>query len=408
MKILPFASGIRSFSVPAILFLILLGVPVSCSKIPQHTPAKQSGTVTAEKTDDTHTWYYFTVRGLQKTDDLRHVPAVPLKPWTESIRITAAGSSENSGSESGCPQGYAVVNRAGILVFKGGQPPQLFDDKALFTDTTAGDLVFMNGTPVYSFYRNVFFNSTAASITAAVPGRLRTFLAQFKTDEHISCPVISYENLKLPDNSEITGSVWNGRRFLCSVKQVDGGKIHFSYISIGSRFSLLSLSPHNAAERIDTAPATVTEFRAAQTPVPFPNAPIKLQHLLSALPRDMQFSVECRTEAGLTPCRYVQGPAGGQDVSITATAYIANTWAAAVFSDGTTYFSGTCYGRPVLSGGTSIPFRLPKLPAGFTYGEFVISGTELYVAWEETAFFQTGRSGFIAVDLDKILYGSNR
>ena len=53
-------------------------------------------------------------------------------------------------------------------------------------------------------------------------------------------------------------------------------------------------------------------------------------------------------------------------------------------------------------------FRLPLLPSGFSYGEEAISGNTLYVAWEESSFFKTGRAGFITVDLKPILQTSTK
>ena len=60
--------------------------------------------------------------------------------------------------------------------------------------------------------------------------------------------------------------------------------------------------------------------------------------------------------------------------------------------------------KSILNKGNPLALRLPKLPAGYTYNEFVISGTSLYASWEETSFFKTGRSGFIQINLDSLLY----
>ena len=50
-----------------------------------------------------------------------------------------------------------------------------------------------------------------------------------------------------------------------------------------------------------------------------------------------------------------------------------------------------------------IALKLPKLPSGFSYGTFAISGSYFYAAWEESEFYEVGKSGFICVNLDKIL-----
>ena len=67
-----------------------------------------------------------------------------------------------------------------------------------------------------------------------------------------------------------------------------------------------------------------------------------------------------------------------------------------MFADGTVY---------VLKDGEETPFafRLPRLPAGFVYGEFAVAGKYLYVSWEENDFYLTKRTGFIKVNISKIL-----
>jgi hypothetical protein len=92
---------------------------------------------------------------------------------------------------------------------------------------------------------------------------------------------------------------------------------------------------------------------------------------------------------------------------MNAQALLADTYACAMFSDGTTYISGALFGRHILKAGNTCAFRLPKLPSGYEYSVFAISGTTMYAAWEETSFYKTGRSGFISADLDRILYRKN-
>ena len=133
------------------------------------------------------------------------------------------------------------------------------------------------------------------------------------------------------------------------------------------------------------------------------------------MPESFEFYLSCREEGRLAPVLYdntkAQSPAGG---------YLAQGWgflstagAAALFSDGTVYITKSLLmqaenqadqdasGTPTDIGGV-IAFRLPKLPAGFSYGEFTIQGNTLYAGWEETDFYKTARSGFIAVDLSSI------
>ena len=62
--------------------------------------------------------------------------------------------------------------------------------------------------------------------------------------------------------------------------------------------------------------------------------------------------------------------------------------------------------KHVVNEGKTTAFKLPRLSAGYTYSYVLIAGSTLFAAWEETAFFETGRSGFVAVNLEEVLYKS--
>ena len=85
-------------------------------------------------------------------------------------------------------------------------------------------------------------------------------------------------------------------------------------------------------------------------------------------------------------------------------ALLSQSYSGVLFEDGTLFLEGALPGKHILRGGKAVCIRLPKLPKGFMYSEFTISGTTLYAAWEESSFYKTGRSGFIQVDLDETLY----
>ena len=65
---------------------------------------------------------------------------------------------------------------------------------------------------------------------------------------------------------------------------------------------------------------------------------------------------------------------------------------------------GALEGKHILRNGRPVVIRLPVLPENFVYSDFVITGTSLYAAWEETSFYKIGRSGFLYVDLENTLY----
>ena len=83
-----------------------------------------------------HTWYYFSKNGISTVDLPQNVPETAIKPWTEAIRITAAGNS----AKDSC----ALVNRLGILDFSSGTPV-LVRDVQLFSYVTAEHFIFSTG-----------------------------------------------------------------------------------------------------------------------------------------------------------------------------------------------------------------------------------------------------------------------
>ena len=96
------------------------------------------------------------------------------------------------------------------------------------------------------------------------------------------------------------------------------------------------------------------------------------------------------------------------ETELNANAIISQSWSAALFEDGTLYIEGALPGKHILRSGKPVAIRLPKLDEGYVYSDFVISGTTLYAAWEQTDFYKVTRSGFLSVDLDSTLYSKIR
>ena len=123
---------------------------------------------------------------------------------------------------------------------------------------------------------------------------------------------------------------------------------------------------------------------------------------MAHLAENFAFSVNLKTAGGPSPRRY-ENKIGDKQI-LEAVGQLADTWTAVMFKDGTMYFSGAISERRIINNSKPIAIRLPKLPEGFIYTDFGITGDTLYASWEEVAFYETGRSGFISVDLGQILY----
>lgn len=345
-----------------------------------------------------HSWYYFSDGNLKKAEGISSVPQIPFKPWTEATRISDI-SVQDSKYDS-IPKGFAIVNRTGILVFEDDKI-NLYRDSEIFSNSTQENLVFYDDTPIFSVYRNSFFNRQNF-----LENSMHTFLVQFNTEQNVCYPVLTVENLGLPSTAEITDFIWDGQFWTCSVKDSGNGseKISFSYLTFQPKTELTSISPKTAENSIFITETTEKEFRNAKSPEDFSKTPERIKKLLSSLPKNFSCSIKVKTASGHTPRIFESNRNRAENEILEATAILSDTWTACLFTDGTFYLNGALFENRILNHGKNIALKLPKLPSGFYYKEFAISGTNLYASWEENSFYTIARSGFICVDLNEILY----
>lgn len=381
-------------------FVLMLAVSlllVSCKKQVEQgvRPIETQWTQERETAENLYTWYYLDTSGMYTANSVRAVPGVAQRPWTEAVRISCASVASDAGDSA--PTAYAIVNRSGVLVFNGADAT-LYPDVSLFSGNTAGNIVFYNNTPFFSIYKSTFFNESQDSGQTFHP-----FLAQFSPAAKISSPSLAIENLGMTRESQVVDFVWNGTEWVCSVKTVSGERTIFSYLTWQPTVDILSLTPNMASNSLLINETTQDDFRALKMPDNFENAPLRLYELLSHIPDEVSFYVTCYTTGGHSPRYYIKQKHGDTTLPLSAESCISETWICVVFQDGTVYMNGALYDKPLMNDGNPVAFKLPRLPAGFVYGSCVITDTTLYVAWEETAFYQTGRSGFTCVDLNSIL-----
>ncbi|MBR4450162.1 MAG: hypothetical protein IKS30_08145 [Treponema sp.] len=375
------------FAVFAGLF-ILTGF-TGCSKNKETTP------VQIEQESSDHSWYFFTGNGFEKTSLPQKSGISSLKPWTETLRASD-GNTDADGN------GLLLINRLGIVLIQKGGQPVLMQDVQIFSNSTASNLVF-DGTDSYiTLGRSSFFNKDASLNVDDNLEPNRPFVVRASVADRAFYPVVTYGDLGLAAGGEITGSNYDGKNWLCSVKTMQHQKTYFSYISWTSEHQLNSLPPYTQTSKVSVKESTEDEYRSKSSPLPLKKAPERLKKLLSAIPKEFEYAVNCHSQGGFSSRLFAS--ANDESNLASANAIIADGWICAVFSDGTTYFNGAVDGRAVLNGGKNIAFRLPKLPESYQYGPFCISGDKLAAAWEETDFYKTGRSGFIVVDLAKIFY----
>ncbi len=350
----------------------------------------------SEKSKD-HQWYFFTNQGFEQTSLPQKSGISSLKPWTETLR----GSDGNTSSDG---KGFLLVNRMGLIIFEDSGNPVLLHDYQLFSNSTASNLIFDNGNPYITLSRSSFFNKTAAlDSNKTEEDSNRPYLVRIARETRNFFPAITYGDLNLADAGEITGTHFDGKDFHISIKTMKGNKTYFSYAKFNCMAPLETLQPFTQSGKVNLSESSETAFRSKVFPFKYEEAPKRLKNLLKSIPDNFNFTIACRNAGGVSPRLYATS--FDEDILTQANAIISDGWSCAVFSDGTTYFNGALDGRHVLNGGKNTAFRLPKLPENYIYGPFCISGNKLAVCWEESDFYKTGRSGFLVVDLGKVLYG---
>lgn len=372
---------------------------VSCKKKDnQEAPALETN---VKEVTRHHKWYYFSDSGIQQIDKPQNVPLKSFIPWTEAVRIS---SSNNTSGAAGDYDSFALVNRAGMLCFS-GNTFVLKNDINLFEDRTAGNLVFFNDTPIFSVYKSSFFNNTISDPLYRADNSQHFFLVQFDVNTGLSYPIINCSNITKLSDTEVVDYSWDGKNFLCCLKTVNENRVGFSYVKWTPSAPLLSLTPASADENIVLADSGEEAFRNTKKPLESSaQAPARMKKLFAGFSNDIPFSIEIKTAGGYSSRNYNNSLPNSDKKELKASAIISESWSAALFEDGTFFIEGALPGKHILRGGKAVAIRLPKLPPRFVYSDFVISGTTLYVAWEETDFFKTNRSGFLALDLDATLY----
>jgi hypothetical protein len=277
-------------------------------------------------------------------------------------------------------------------------------DINLFPNRTAGNLVFFNDIPVFSVFKSSFFNDSILQENYKNDDSLHLFLVQFDDEAKISYPLVNCSNLSQKSNSEVTDFYWNGDEWFCCIKSVEDGRVFFDYVKWTTALPLMSLSPAIASENLTVSEIGVNAFREKKQLLDYKNAPERIKKMLNGFDKNISFDLEVKTCGGSSPRVFSNDVQNYSGQTLKAKSIISQNWRCVIFEDGTLFIEGALENKHILRNGKPVAIRLPKLPVGFGYTDFVISGTYLYVGWEETDFYKVGKSGFIQVNLEKTLY----
>lgn len=330
----------------------------------------------------THKWYYFTSQGFSEVENIASIPRVLEKPWTETVRISKALTINN--------QVYFAVNRKGLLICQDDFKSFKTDDN-LFLDNTIGTFLVYNDFPIIHVYKNNIFNTSKTENNSV--------LIQYNQNSNLFYPLLQKKDLSLDISEEVVSASFINDAFVFSTKLSDNKTTTFNYYKLPLEqegYFTLSQSELSAQK------FSATDFRETLEPATFEKAPSRLQNLLKVIPKDFSFMLHTQKNDG-TVVEFLQQK--NLDSSLQeAYAYLGDTYTAALFPDGTFYFAGALENKHILKNGEPISMRLPKLPKGYKYTSFGISGTKLYCGFEEYNFYKTGITGFLEVNLEETLY----
>lgn len=335
-------------------------------------------------------WACFTKDGIKEIESPKELSSSIFRPWTETLRVSGAARINN--------QSYFLINRLGLALLPETleSQPELISDAMYFTDTTTNNLVSVENNPVFHVYRNSFFNSKASK--SPLP-----FLIQYRPESKIFFPLLRVTDLELNSTAETVHLMYNGNSWAASFKTSTKEKIDFKYLQFFSYEPLISLTGTPKPNQIQKQELSIDLFKKIVCNYEYNDAPEKVQKLLAQIPQKFALNLHYSSIKSGTPVNYVRQGAENALV-FKGTVKDFGTCMVSLFEDGTTYFSGALSNNYILRNGKPVVFRLPKLPQGFIYNDFVISGNILYAAWEEEFFYQTARAGYVAVDLKKLLY----
>lgn len=377
-------------------FSIFLFCLIGCSK--KQNIQNFENSIEVEIKSKNHTWYAFSENDFYEVSKPQNSKQMPFTPWTEAKRISDSNCSANQEN----PNAFAIVNRLGILEF---QDDKIFltKDINIFSERTTQNLIFLEDTPIFSVYKSSFFNDSITNSDYLSNDKNHLFLIQYDKNSKICYPIINSNNLTKEQNSEITDFYWDGLNWFCSVKTISAQKNSFSYINWKPTISLLKLSPTNAEKNVVISEISQEEFRKSKEQISYEKIPKRIKKLLLGFDKSKNFLIEVKSAGGNSPKNYLNNISARNEI-LNAKAIISQSWSAALFEDGTLFLEGALPGKFILRQGNPVAIRLPKLPAGYIYTDFVISKTTLYAAWEETSFYKTARSGFLKVNLEETLY----
>ena len=351
---------------------------------------KNESAVSVEASPSSH-WKYFSVGDngsveLKNADTVSEIPAAVFKPWTEAVQV----------ADFGLNNGDAVflINKCGLYPIRYLQSnAQLPVGHELFSQATAGDLHMVDGQFFIRIYQNSIFLSRDISENTH-------FLLRTDPECKVYTPAADAANLHLPKEAQCKSLERIDDQWYASFKADNGTDISFSYVKCGNFAVFMQQDAYKHIEQL-----SAEEFRAACEPPPYNRMPDMLKELANAIENTRDLYLKVFTEDAVDgtiffkPARNQTNDTMEERVSVTVYAVQysqrgGNRSAAILLPDGTLMLN--------MSGRGIRKVQLPSLPENFHYTAFFISDTAITAAWEESIFYEVGRTGIFTAELSEL------
>ena len=325
-------------------------------------------------------WLYFDADGnLTVIDNPSAIPSPGFRPWTEAPAVMDAGIAGNSP--------VLLVNKKGALSAETlaslspngafSVPEGIFPSAAALSSGTLASFAFEGGKTFARFYRSVVFDSDRSSQPVAL------FLCGEAPYFPLESPVLA-SSFGAKKDAQFVSLNYTGKNepWVAAFKSRVG-------IASGVSFEYFALSALPGSPGFSSRSISAVEFQALSESASSESPPQAFAALLALVPASARVSIQIAGE-GFPETR--EFATGGQGESLAAWGFEFEGGAAVLFSDGTFYFAKK-------NSGTVKALRFPRLNSGYTYTAFVFSDEGILAGWEERRFYETGRSGIIAVSV---------
>lgn len=340
-------------------------------------------------------WQYFQTNAdgsvvLKPAAAVTEIPAVAFCPWTEAVRVADS----------------CIVHAPLFLINKCGlysldelkSERQLPVRHDLFKRTTAGT-VYCIGT---QYFIRIYQNSVFLPDSSADNEH---FLLRADTNTGFYMPAAVVRRLQLPATAQCKILDYANGNWYASFKADSGAGISFFYVKCKD-FS--GFTRDDAFMHIEHISAE--DFRAACEPVSYRSMPQILKELADTIENQSALYIRVFTKDQTHGAVFSKPAAirnGTADLDSISEGYTLEGHALYYMREGDKHTAAILLPDGTLAFNTSElgthTIRLPALPRNGKYTSFFLSDTQITAAWEESTFYQVGRSGFFTARLDELL-----